>query len=190
MGDDKLEWITAAKKYEKFQERCPKLLSVGELTVIDRVPDGRLHRWTYDYHRSGNDLGFYIAPINKYAGTRFDGWTNEFLILPNTVDELRRRFSSHIGFMFTTIIEKQETVQFLDRHDLANITVQFGMVIRRFNYRLKGHDNIVIDRIHDPLIPPKSYTFSCPASQLELTQAEAYVSLIMEYGLHFAISDI
>lgn len=178
-------------KLKKFEQRCTNMIAVESLISTERDLHGRWRQVTYTYHRPFNDLGFYISPVDKYSGDNMlRSPVEEGLILPHTPDELRKRFTSHLGFMFTFLIDKEETVQILDRLDTAVTTVQFALMIRRFDYRLKGNRGIIIDHVRDPIIPPGSFTFSCPTRQLDDTKAETFYSMMMDYGLHFAIFDI
>lgn len=179
-------------KLRRFEKRCPDMIAVEQLISTERDLHGRWRQVTYTYCRaSENDFGIYISPIDKYSGDNMlRSPVEEGLILPHTLNELRKRFSSHLGFMFTVLIDKEETVQILDRLDTAVTTVQFALMIRRFDYRLKGDRRIIIDRVRDPIIPPGSFTFSCPTRQLDDSKAETFYGMMMDYGLHFALFDI
>lgn len=194
MDDIDARWAvisaTSYKKAERFNRRYENMIAIENLTSVERDLHGQWRRLNYIYCRYPDAyLGFYVAPDDKYSGdTRLHSKISECLILPHTLDELHRRFSLHLGLMFTFLTDREETVQILDLTDTAVTTIHFTMVVRRFNYRLKGN-GIIIDRVRDPIMHPESFKLTCPTIRAELDLANAYYTAMIGQALHLAVFD-
>ena len=124
-----------------------------------------------------DDLPTYI-PTDYKQGE--DIISDQILFLPiesKIFDTDRKNF--HVGFVYTFTTVNQSTVSLLKDPNILGVTnLQISARVNRFRYRITGERDILIDKICDPLYPPRIIDLQCPTKKVSETSLQIVTDII------------
>ena len=120
------------------------------------------------YKRIIHDKG-----IPNYIPTNLDGLykdlqVDQVLFLPIEMDIFNSdRDNYHVGFRYLFTSVGHQTISISKDPSILGVTkLQLNSTVQRFRYSIKDDIDIVIDKVCDPLYPPRIFDLECSSREV------------------------
>jgi hypothetical protein len=124
---------------------------------------------TYVMMRAEPSMLPYYAPPLDESRKRGNEWIEECLFLPITTEEfMTDRTHHHYGYRLQFHSSGQTSLGVGCDGSLTHgmTYLQMNLDVNRIRFHMKDTDGIVIDRICDPLTPPREFKYQIPTEHI------------------------